>query len=151
MRLDGDPYLVISSEGRLLWFLDGYTVSDRFPYSEPVRNLGNYIRNSVKAVVDAYDGTVKLYISDPTDPLIQTYSKIFPGILKPLEAMEPELRSHIRYPPGFLSIQAKMYSTYHMEDPQVFYNKEDLWAIPRTSGQGGTGDAALLHNHEAAR
>jgi len=137
LRLDGDPYLVISSEGRLLWFLDGYTVSDRFPYSEPVRNLGNYIRNSVKAVVDAYDGTVKLYISDPTDPLIQTYSKIFPGILKPLEAMEPELRSHIRYPPGFLSIQAKMYSTYHMEDPQVFYNKEDLWAIPRTSGQGG--------------
>jgi uncharacterized membrane protein (UPF0182 family) len=112
-------------------------VSDRFPYSEPVRNLGNYIRNSVKAVVDAYDGTVKLYISDPTDPLIQTYSKIFPGILKPLEAMEPELRSHIRYPPGFLSIQAKMYSTYHMEDAQVFYNKEDLWALPRTSGQGG--------------
>ena len=137
IRLDSDPYLVISPEGRLLWYLDGYTTTDRFPYSEPVRNLGNYIRNSVKAVVDAYDGTVSLYISDPTDPIIQTFAKIFPGALKPLDQMPPELQRHIRYPPGFLSIQARMYATYHMEDPQVFYNKEDLWSIPRKSGQGG--------------
>jgi uncharacterized membrane protein (UPF0182 family) len=137
VRLDPDPYLVISPEGRLLWFLDGYTVSDHFPYSEPIGDLGNYIRNSVKAVVDAYDGTVKLYISDPTDPIIQTYARIFPGVLKPLEEMPAELRSHIRYPPGMLNIQARMYSTYHMQDPQVFYNKEDLWSIPRKSGAGG--------------
>jgi len=137
VRLDPDCYLVISPEGRLLWFLDGYTVSDHFPYSEPMGNLGNYIRNSVKALVDAYDGTVKLYISDPTDPIIQTYAKIFPGVLKPMEEMPAELRSHIRYPPGMLNIQARMYNTYHMQDAQVFYNKEDLWSIPRKSGAGG--------------
>ena len=137
VHLDPDPYLVISSAGRLIWFLDGYTTSEYFPYSEPIPNLGNYIRNSVKAVVDAYDGTVKLYISDSQDPIIQTYARIFPGVLKPLEEMPADLRSHIRYPPGFFSIQARMYSTYHMQDAQVFYNKEDLWAIPRKSGQGG--------------
>jgi len=137
LRLDHDPYLVISPEGRLLWFLDGYTLTDRFPYSEPYRNLGNYIRNPIKAVVDAYDGSMQLYISDSSDPIIQTYAKIFPGVFKPIEEMPPELRSHIRYPPGFLSIQARMYSTYHMEDPQVFYNKEDLWSIPRRPGQSG--------------
>jgi len=87
--------------------------------------------------VDAYDGTVKLYVSDPTDPIIQTYARIFPGVLKPLEEMPAELRSHIRYPPGMLNIQARMYSTYHMQDAQVFYNKEDLWSIPRKSGEGG--------------
>lgn len=137
LRLDGDPYLVISPEGRLFWFLDCYTMSHHFPYSEPTRNLGNYIRNSVKAVVDAYDGTISLYISDPKDPLIQTYAKIYPDVFKPLEAMPPELRQHIRYPEGMLSIQARMYNTYHMEDPQVFYNKEDLWSIPRVAGIGG--------------
>lgn len=137
LKLDSDPYLVISSAGRLIWFLDGYTTTDRFPYSEPIRHMGNYIRNSVKALVDAYDGTVTLYISDPQDPIIKTYAKIFPGILKPLEEMPPDLRKHIRYPPGLLSIQARMYSTYHMEDPQVFYNKEDLWSIPRRPGVGG--------------
>jgi len=138
VRLDPDSYLVISKEGRLLWVLDGYTVTDRFPYSEPVPGLGNYIRNSVKAVVDAYDGTVSLYTSDPKDPIIQTYAKIFPGVFQPLEQMPDDLRSHIRYPQALLSIQARMYGTYHMQDPQVFYNKEDLWTIPRkaASGQG---------------
>ena len=136
VRLDPDPYLVISSQGRLFWFLDGYTATDRYPYSESFGNLGNYIRNSVKAVVDAYDGTINLYISDPKDPIIQTYSKIFPGVLKPLEEMPEDLRKHIRYPQALLSIQARMYSTYHMEDPQVFYNKEDLWTIPRKGGSG---------------
>jgi uncharacterized membrane protein (UPF0182 family) len=137
LKLDSDPYLVISPEGRLIWFIDGYTTTDRFPYSEPIRQMGNYIRNSVKALVDAYDGTIALYISDPQDPIIKTYAKIFPEILKPLEEMPAELQKHIRYPPGLLSIQARMYSTYHMEDPQVFYNKEDLWAIPRRPGPGG--------------
>lgn len=137
VRLDSDPYLVISKEGRLLWFLDGYTVTSRFPYSEPIPQLGNYIRNSLKAVVDAYDGSVQLYVSDPKDPIIRTYDRIFPGVLRPLEQMPADLRGHIRYPPGLLAIQARMYSTYHMQDAQVFYNKEDLWSVPRKSGSGG--------------
>ena len=135
-RFDTDPYLVISPEGRLLWYVDGYTVTDRFPYSEPTPKLGNYIRNSVKAIVDAYDGSVTFYASDATDPILKTYARIFPGVFKKLEDMPAELQRHVRYPPGMLSIQARMYRTYHMQDPQVFYNKEDLWAIPRKSLQG---------------
>ena len=140
VRLDPDSYLVVSKEGRLLWFLDGYTLTDHYPYSEPIPNLGNYIRNSVKAVVDAFDGTISLYISDPKDPLIQTYAKIFPGVFKPLEEMPADLLAHIRYPQAMLSIQARMYSTYHMQDPQVFYNKEDLWTLPRKAGAGQGAD-----------
>jgi uncharacterized membrane protein (UPF0182 family) len=136
-RFDDDPYLVISPEGRLLWFIDGYTVTDRLPYSEPIPALGNYIRNSLKAVVDAYDGNVNLYISDPDDPILKTYSKIFPGVFKPMSALPTELRSHIRYPAGLLAIQARMYRTYHMQDPRVFYNKEDLWSIPGKKTTGG--------------
>ena len=128
--LDSDPYLVISPEGRLLWFLDGYTMTGLFPYSEPTPSMGNYIRNSFKAVVDAYDGSVKLYISDEKDPIIQTYARIFPGVFKKLGDMQPELQKHIRYPSRMLSIQARMYRAYHMQDAQVFYNKEDLWATP---------------------
>jgi uncharacterized membrane protein (UPF0182 family) len=135
-RLDGDPYLVISPEGRLLWFLDGYTATDRYPYSEPTPGLGNYIRNSLKAVVDAYDGTVQLYVSDAGDPIMGTYAKIFPGVFKKMEEMPADLQAHVRYPPGMLSIQARMYRAYHMQDAQVFYNKEDLWAIPSRHGQG---------------
>ena len=136
-HLDGDPYLVISPEGRLLWFVDGYTTTDRFPYSEPTLDMGNYIRNTIKAVIDAYDGTVQLYVSDPTDPIMQTYSRIFPDVFKPMTEMPEALRSHVRYPPGLLAIQAKMYRAYHMQDPQVFYNKEDLWSIPGKQAAGG--------------
>jgi len=136
IRFDGDPYLVISPEGRLLWYMDGYTVTNRYPYSEPVPRLGNYIRNSVKVVVDAYDGTVAFYASDENDPILKTYGKIFPGVFRPLADMPPELQRHVRYPPGMLSIQARMYRAYHMQDPQVFYNKEDLWEIPRKPFQG---------------
>jgi uncharacterized membrane protein (UPF0182 family) len=136
-QLDSDPYLVISPEGRLLWFIDGYTVTDRFPYSEPTPQMGNYIRNTLKAVVDAYDGTVQLYVSDPTDPIMQTYSRIFPGVFKPMGEMPEALRSHVRYPAGLLAIQARMYRAYHMQDPQVFYNKEDLWSIPGKQVAGG--------------
>ena len=142
-HLDSDPYLVISPEGRLLWFVDGYTTTDRFPYSEPTPELGNYIRNTIKAVVDAYDGTVQLYVSDPTDPIMQTYSRIFPGVFKPLGEMPETLRSHVRYPPGLLAIQARMYRAYHMQDPQVFYNKEDLWSIPGKQVSGGSGQQAM--------
>jgi uncharacterized protein len=135
-RFDTDPYLVISPEGRLLWYVDGYTVTDRFPYSEPTPKLGNYIRNSIKVIVDAYDGSVAFYASDADDPILKTYAKIFPGVFKKLADMPPELQQHVRYPPGMLSIQARMYRAYHMQDPQVFYNKEDLWAIPRKDTKG---------------
>jgi uncharacterized membrane protein (UPF0182 family) len=127
---DDDPYMVISAAGRIVWLLDGYTVSDRFPYSTATRGLGNYVRNAVKVTVDAYDGTVNFYVADPADPLIRTTARIFPGLLKPLEAMPADLRAHIRYPEGLFRVQAAMYAVYHMRDTQVFYNKEDLWSLP---------------------
>jgi uncharacterized protein len=131
IAFDRDPYLVIALGGRLFWIVDGYTTSDRYPYSEPTGRLGNYIRNSVKAVVDAYNGTVSLYLSSPDDPIISAYAKIFPGLFEPLDAMPEDLRAHIRYPQDLFAVQARMYATYHMQDPQVFYNKEDLLSIPR--------------------
>lgn len=133
---DRDSYLVIAQGGRLFWIIDGYTTSDRYPYSEPTRQLGNYIRNSVKAVVDAYNGSVDFYLSDPEDPLIRAYAKIFPGLFKPLEEMPGDLRAHLRYPQDLFIVQARMYATYHMQDPQVFFNREDLLSIPRKSVAG---------------
>ena len=129
-RFDDDPYMVISAAGRIVWLLDGYTVSDWFPYSMPTRGLGNYVRNAVKVTVDAYDGSVHFYVADPADPLIRTITRIFPGLLQPLDAMPADLRAHIRYPEGLFRLQAAMYALYHMRDTQVFYNKEDLWSIP---------------------
>lgn len=135
-RYDDDPYLVISAAGRLVWLLDGYTVSEWFPYSAPTRGVGNYMRNAVKVTVDAYDGTVRFYVADPADPLIRTIALIFPGLLQPLSAMPADLRAHIRYPEGLFRIQAAMYAVYHMRDTQVFYNKEDLWNLPVRSVGG---------------
>ncbi len=135
-RYDRDPYLVVADDGRLVWILDGYTITDRYPYSEPVRGVGNYIRNSVKAVVDAYHGTVTFYLADATDPIVQAYGRAFPGLLRPLDEMPDDLRQHIRYPEDFFTIQARKYAVYHMEDPQVFYNKEDMWTIPRRTVEG---------------
>jgi hypothetical protein len=129
-RFDADPYLVIRDDGTLVWLIDGYTVTDRVPYAERVAGAGNYIRNSVKAVVDAYHGSVTLYAADATDPLARAFGEAFPGLLRPLDAMPADLRAHIRYPAGLFAIQARMYATYHMQDPRVFYNKEDLWSIP---------------------
>jgi uncharacterized protein len=136
LRFDRDPYLVVTDDGRLMWIIDAYTASDRYPYAEPVRGLGNYIRNSVKVTVDAFHGTMTYYIADPEDPVIRTYAKVFPGLLQPLSAMPRDLQTHLRYPEDLLTVQARMYATYHMEDPQVFYNKEDLWTIPRRQQEG---------------
>jgi uncharacterized membrane protein (UPF0182 family) len=139
LRFDRDPYLVVAGDGRLVWLLDGYTTSDRYPYSDPVRAAdwsGNYIRNSVKAVVDAYHGSVDFYVADPSDPVVRMFARAFPGLLRSLATMPEDLRAHIRYPEDFFTIQARKYATYHMEDPQVFYNKEDLWAIPRRTVEG---------------
>jgi uncharacterized membrane protein (UPF0182 family) len=134
ITFDRDAYMVIDQGGRLFWIIDGYTTSDRYPYSEPLRQRQlNYVRNSVKAVVDAYNGTVDFYLADPKDPLVVAYGNIFPGLFKPLDQMPKDLHAHIRYPQDFFAIQAQMYATYHMQDPQVFYNKEDLLSIPRQS------------------
>jgi uncharacterized membrane protein (UPF0182 family) len=129
LRLDSDPYIVVA-DGRLFWILDAYTVSNRFPYSQPHRDGFNYIRNSVKAVVDAYNGTVGLYVAEPDDPIIQTYAKIFPGLLRPMGDMPPFLRPHLRYPQDLFAAQAEMYRIFHMQDPRVFYNREDVWVLP---------------------
>ena len=128
LELDNDPYLVIDN-GRLLWIVDAYTVSGNFPYSEKFGKI-NYIRNSVKIVVDAYDGKVTYYVMDTTDPLIVTYAKIFPKQFKSFKNMPPTLKEHIRYPVDLFKIQSQIYSTYHMDDIKVFYNKEDAWQIP---------------------
>lgn len=129
LEFDHDPYIVISPDGRLYWIQDAYTTSDRFPYSEPMGEL-NYIRNSVKVVTDAYNGSVTFYLADPTDPLIQSYQAIFPGLFTPLDQMPDWLRAHLRYPEDMFSIQTNLYRTYHMRDVNVFYNKEDLWQVP---------------------
>jgi uncharacterized protein len=131
LHFDADPYLVIRSDGSLAWMMDAYTTSNRFPYAERIPGFGNYVRNSAKVVVDAYHGAVTFYLADERDPLIRAYAEAFPGLLRPLGQMPADLRAHIRYPAGLFVVQARMYATYHMQDPRVFYNKEDLWSIPR--------------------
>ncbi len=131
LKLDHDPYMV-ASEGRLFWMQDGYTTTQWFPYAQP--NAGgdlNYMRNAVKAVIDAYNGTVDFYVSDPDDPILRTYQRIFTNLFKPLTAMPEDLQQHIRYPEDLFLIQAKLYRAYHMDAPEVFYNREDLWQLPR--------------------
>jgi uncharacterized membrane protein (UPF0182 family) len=127
---DPDPYLVIGDDGRLSWIIDAYSHTDNLPYSKPVQGGTNYIRNPLKVVVDAYDGRVTFYVVDSTDILTKTYAAIFPTLFKPITEMPPDLRRHIRYPRALLKIQARMFTTFHMTDPSVFYNKEDLWEIP---------------------
>jgi uncharacterized protein len=153
LRYDSDPYLVVAnanlsrgelaqnkaqvsptangkSSNYLYWIIDAYTASDRYPYSDPGNNEFNYIRNSVKVVIDAYNGSVNFYVANPSDPIINSWIAIFPGLFKPLNQMPPALRKHIRYPVDLLRVQSERLLTYHMEDPQVFYNREDLWRIP---------------------
>ena len=138
LRLDHDPYLVVS-DGRLIWLQDAYTASDALPYSQRSRANGiNYIRNAVKIAVDAYDGNPVFYVADPTDPIVQTYQRIFPSLFQPMDSMPASLRSHIRYPEDLFILQANVYGTYHMKDPEVFYNKEDLWSFPKESHKGQT-------------
>ena len=130
LRLDSDPYLVIL-DGKLLWIQDAYTITDRYPYSEPFSSGLNYIRNSVKVVIDAYDGGVTFYVTEPDDAIIATYRDIFPGLFTDGSQMPEDLRAHIRYPESMFRVQAALYQSYHMQDARVFYNKEDLWALPR--------------------
>jgi len=136
LRYDDDSYMVVSG-GRLFWIRDAYTVTDQYPYSTPAANGINYIRNSVKVVVDAYNGTTDYYLADPTDPLAQTLANIFPGFLKPLSSMPADLRKHLRYPETIFAIQTAMYATYHMTNVAAFYKKEDQWEIPAIDVDGG--------------
>lgn len=129
IQYDSDPYIVLS-EGKLYWIIDGYTTSGNYPYSEPLSSSGiNYIRNSVKVVIDTYNGKATYYVSDEKDPLINTYRKIFPQLFTSIDNMPGDLRAHIRYPRVLFDIQSQIYRVYHMEDPQVFYNQEDEWDI----------------------
>ena len=128
---DKDPYIVISKEGKLFWIQDAYTMSSSYPYSTPViGGYFNYIRNSVKVIIDAYNGTMDFYIVDQKDPLVKVYQNIFPQLFKNFDQMPEDLNEHIRYPKDLFQVQAELYSTYHMMDPDVFYNKEDYWNVP---------------------
>jgi uncharacterized membrane protein (UPF0182 family) len=139
LRLDHDPYAVVS-EGKLYWIQDAYTVSDHFPYSSPYaagfEEGLNYIRNSVKVVVDMYDGTVRFYVMDPNDPVLAVYRRAFPGVFLDLNQLSADLKTHLRYPEDLFSIQADQYRTFHMTLPQVFYNREDLWVLPKETYAG---------------
>jgi uncharacterized membrane protein (UPF0182 family) len=151
LRWDRDPYLVVDS-GRLVWMMDGYTATDRYPYAKPYRsNSGeegdngfNYIRNSVKAVVDAYDGSVTLYNADPKDPILATWSRVYPGLYKPLSQMPASLLAHLRYPEDLFRIQRDIYTIYHISNPDAYYLKDDAWDVPvdPTTGTDANGQPA---------
>ncbi len=128
--LDSDPYPVITEDGRIVWIQDAYTWSDKYPYSEPLPDGVNYIRNSIKVVVDAYDGSVVLYVVEPDDPIVQTYQAIFPDLFTSGDQMPADIRAHLRYPLDLFSRQAHVFKRYHMKDVKVFYGKEDLWETP---------------------
>jgi uncharacterized protein len=130
LEFDNDPYLIITDSGELKWILDAYTSSDAYPYAQRAGDGTTYMRNSVKVVIDAYDGTVDSYIAQANDPVVQTYAKIFGGIFKPISAMPADIRRHVRYPGDLFRIQTALHATYHMTEPDAFYHREDQWQIP---------------------
>ena len=135
-----DQVNLVITDGKLLWVQDAYTTTNRYPYSEPYTAFGkrvNYVRNSVKVVIDAYDGDVTFYVIEPDDAMTLTYQSIFPDLFVSAEEMPESLKAHLRYPEGMFDIQAEVYRSYHMTDTRVFYTKEDLWALPKEvySGQ----------------
>ncbi len=142
LSLDTDPYPVLSA-GKLYWVQDGYTTSNQFPYSSPYQagfgQTMNYIRNSVKIVADMYDGTVKFYAMDPKDPILEAYRRAFPTVFRSLDELTPDLKAHLRYPEDLFAIQADQYKSFHMTDPQVYYNREDLWVAPNETYAGQQG------------
>lgn len=154
LRFDSDPYLVVTDSGQLKWMLDAYTTTDRYPYSQRLADGTNYMRNSVKVVIDAYDGDIRAYLADPADPMIRTLSKIYPGLLRPLAEMPADLRAHMRYPQDLFSVQSSLYATFHMTNPETFYHREDQWQVPRSAvASDGTegGDEAGFMRHIVMR
>src|ERR1700723_3735206 len=142
LTYDPDPYIVLDDDGRLSWIMDAYTVSDSYPYSSHYRlgnDLINYMRNSAKVVIDAYDGTTTFYVFDTDDPIIAAYRRIFPSLFKDASTMPPGLRKHVRYPELMLKLQAEVYGLYHMTDAEAFYNREDLWTVATEVGMGEGG------------
>jgi hypothetical protein len=140
---DSDPYVVVGDDGRLFWMLDAFTTSDSYPYSSHYP-LGdgtiNYMRNSVKVVIDAYNGTTTFYVFDTQDPILATWRRIFPSLFRDASVMPADLRRHVRYPQLLLEEQAAVYGLYHMGDPEVFYNREDLWTVASELGMGDSGE-----------
>ena len=130
LEFDSEPYLMVTDSGTLKWILDGYTTSTNWPYAQPAEDGTNYVRNSVKVVIDAYDGTVVAYLADPDDPVVKTYAAIFGAIFTPMSAMPSNLRGHLRYPGDLFRQQTALYATYHMVDPDAFYHREDQWQYP---------------------
>ncbi len=145
LSFDHDPYLVVTDSGRLRWILDAYTATSRYPYAQPLSDGTNYMRNSVKVVIDAFDGTVTAYLADPRDPLVLTLAQVFPGIFQPLAAMSADLRAHLRYPEDLFRVQTDLYATYHMAEPEIFYHREDQWQKPVLSRPGERPDPFLRH------
>jgi uncharacterized membrane protein (UPF0182 family) len=145
LTLDPDPYVVLTADGRLMWMMDGFTTSDSYPYARHYRlnrERLNYLRNSVKVAIDAYDGTVTFYVFDPADPIIAAYRQIFPTLFKDATEMPADLRAHVRYPEVMLQMQASVYGLYHMSDPAVFYNREDLWTVASEVGMNARREQA---------
>ncbi len=145
LTFDSDPYIVVGEDGRLKWIVDAFTSSDMYPYSvhSTLNDQSvNYVRNSVKAEVDAYDGTVTFYIFDSADPILEAWRGIFPGLFRDAAEMPAWLKAHVRYPEPLLSLQAQVYGLYHMTDPGVFYNREDLWTVATETGSSQSGEQA---------
>ena len=145
LDFDNDPYVTINDAGQLKWILDAYTTSDMYPYAQRTNDGTNYMRNSVKVVIDAYDGTVDAYIADPNDPVVQTYAQIFGPIFKPLSEMPADIRRHVRYPGDLFRIQTALHATYHMLEPQTFYHREDQWQIPGGLAKGTSDNPFQRH------
>ena len=135
LTFDQDPYMIVADDGKLKWMLDAYTSTSQYPYSQRLGDGTSYMRNSVKVIIDAYDGTIDAYIIDAADPLARTYAKIFPGLLKPGNTMPADMRRHMRYPTDLFTVQASLYATYHMDSPETFYHREDQWQVPSVGDQ----------------
>ena len=136
LRFDADPYMVVREDGTLVWMLDAYTSTSRFPYAARLEDGTTYMRNSVKVVIDAYHGSVHAYVAHPRDPIIRTQQRIFPGIFRPISEMPEDLRAHIRYPSDIYRVQMALYTIYHMDNPEEFYHREDQWQIPAMEQRG---------------
>jgi uncharacterized membrane protein (UPF0182 family) len=153
LLFDPDPYMVITNDGRLEWIIDAYTVTDRYPYAQPLANGINYMRNSVKVTVDAYTGVIRAYVADAADPMIRTLARIYPGMLRPMAEMPADLRAHVRYPGTLFGAQSSLYATFHMTDPETFYHREDQWQIPvpARSAREGVQDGEAFMRHIVMR